>query len=1101
MAGALSNVVTAGVSSASALSPVNDPASLVNPFIGTSGSVDVFPGPDMPFGMMQWSPDTSSNRPDGGGYEYDDTSLSGFSLTHISGPGCRAYGDVPILPTVGDIGTSPSAATATFSHASESARAGDYSVTLGNGVTVNLTDATRAGIGTFNFPASTQAHLLLKLTRSDDLVDGTSAQIIGSNEVSGSVTAGHFCGAPNSWERDYTLHFDVRFDHPFTASGSWGGTTTPSVTPGKRHIAQRATRHPATSAPGPTEPAPPSTRVFAGTKPRFKVWQETSPTTHGIATQTASGVTNPGGVYLTFDTRKHQTITAKVGISFTSNAGASANLKAEIPSWNFGRVRQANHTAWNRVLRRIQIYGGSQAQRAQFYTAFYHSLLHPNVISDETGQYMGFDGRVQAASPGHAEYANYSGWDIYRSQVQLAAMIAPRQTSDSIRSMLNDYEQTGMLPKWNLGGGESYVMVGDPADPIIVDAYAFGARGFDTDEALKAMITEATRPNNIRPGLAELQRYGYLPYDRSYSCCNLYGPVSTQLEYDTADYAIAALAKATGDSADYTRLATMAQSWQNVFDTATGYMRARLASGQWLGGFTPGTRSGFVEGTSAQYTPMVPFNLRALISARGGDQAWISYLNRLLSNITKPGRTNANLSNEPSLEIPWEYDYAGAPYLAERTAREVQQDLYVDAPVGQFGNDDLGAMSSWYVWSELGFYPETPGTTTLVLGSPVFRKTVVHPADGAAITINAPGARAAAPYVRGLTLNGKPWDKAYVDYRALARGATLDYDLATTPNASWASGPDAAPPSDPTGEQPALTSLTRSGGLILAPGSRGSTSFDVTNITGRSLTVSWTASAASGVTVSPASGSLTVPANSASSAPVRVTAGHNDGGYPVTFAATTGPGSSLRGTTLTADVAKPGELWPYYDNAGISSDGQAVGPGFTSRYLYSANALAAAGFTPGSIVTKGGLTYTWPDVPAGQPDNTVAAGQTIPVAFPVGTTTLGLLGSASGAAGSGATGILTVSYTDGTTQRIPVAFSDWTLGMGAYKVLPSDTIAARLPYRNTTSGGRQTVTGYVYAVTAALRAGKTVASVTLPTSSTRTSRTGSAIHVFAIGTG
>ena len=251
---------------------------------------------------------------------------------------------------------------------------------------------------------------------------------------------------------------------------------------------------------------------------------------------------------------------------------------------------------------------------------------------------MGFDGRVQAASPGHAEYGNYSGWDIYRSQVQLAAMVAPRQTSDSIRSMLDDYEQTGMLPKWNLGGGESYVMVGDPADPIIADAYAFGARGFDTAEALKAMITEATRPNNIRPGLAELQQYGYLPYDHSYGCCNFYGPVSTQLEYDTADYAIASLARATGDTADYTKLATMAQSWQNVFDTATGYLRAKLANGQWLAGFTPGTRSGFVEGTSAQYTPMVPFNLRALISARGGDQAWVSYLNSLLSNITNPGR-------------------------------------------------------------------------------------------------------------------------------------------------------------------------------------------------------------------------------------------------------------------------------------------------------------------------------------------------------------------------------------------------------------------------------------------------------------------------------
>ena len=314
-------------------------------------------------------------------------------------------------------------------------------------------------------------------------------------------------------------------------------------------------------------------------------------------------------------------------------------------------------------------------------------------------------------------------------------------------------------------------MVGDPADAIIADAYAFGARGFDTADALKAMITEATRPNNIRPGLAELRQYGYLPYDHAYGCCNFYGPVSTQLEYDTADYAIAALARATGDTADYTKLAThgaeLAERLRHRHRLHAGEA-GRTASG--LAGFTPGTRTGFVEGTSAQYTPMVPFNLQALISARGGDQAWVSYLNSLLSNITKPGRTNANLSNEPSLEIPWEYDYAGAPYLTQRTVREVQQNLYFDAPVGQFGNDDLGAMSSWYVWSELGFYPETPGTTTLVLGSPVFRKTVVHLAGGAAITINAPGAQAAAPYVHGLTVNGEPWDKAYVDYGVAGQG-------------------------------------------------------------------------------------------------------------------------------------------------------------------------------------------------------------------------------------------------------------------------------------------------------------------------------------------
>jgi predicted alpha-1,2-mannosidase len=282
--------------------------------------------------------------------------------------------------------------------------------------------------------------------------------------------------------------------------------------------------------------------------------------------------------------------------------------------------------------------------------------------------------------------------------------------------------------------------------------------------------------------------------------------VSTQLEYDTADYAIASLARATGDGADYRRFAAQAQNWQNVFNVGEGYLQARLSAGQWLPGFSPATVSGFAEGTAALYTPMVPFNLRALIAARGGDSAWVSYLNSLLSNLTNPGTGNADLGNEPSLEIPYEYDYAGAPYLTQNAVRKIEQELYSDTPAGEPGNDDLGALSSAYVWDELGFYPETPGTATLALGSPVFPRAVVHLPDSGVLTINAPGAQADAPYVQGLRIDGVRWDKAYVDYGDLAHGATLDFDLAAAPSTSWASGPGAAPPSDPTGERHVLTS-------------------------------------------------------------------------------------------------------------------------------------------------------------------------------------------------------------------------------------------------------------------------------------------------------
>ena len=1093
-----SSAATSAASASAKL--VTSPASLVNPFIGTSGSVDTFPGPDMPFGMMQWSPDTSPDRPEGGGYEYNDSQLMGYSLTHVSGPGCSAYGDVPILPTVGAIPSSPTDATDSFTHASETAQAGYYADTLGNGVTVQLTDTTRAGIGSFNFPATTQANMLIKLSDSADQVDGTSAQVVGNNEVSGSVTGGHFCGQSSPPENDYTLHFNIVFNHPFTANGTWGGTSSSSsVTKNAKQVTQNSVKHAAAATP---KAAPPATKVFAGKQPDLHPRPSPQPTVHGAkagAPQTT--VTNPDGIYLTFDTTKNQTVTAKVGISFTTDANASENLGAEIPAWNFSAARSANVAAWNKVLGKIQVGGGDQAQQTEFYTALYHALLHPNVFSDDNGQYMGYDGKVHTVPTvptvptGHAEYANYSGWDIYRDQVQLAAMVAPQQTSDSITSMLNDYEQTGMLPKWNLGGGESYVMVGDPSDSIIADAYAFGARDFNVSEALSAMESEATTTNNIRPGNATLLQDGYLPYDGSYGCCNFYGPVSTQLEYDTADYAIAALAKDTGDTGDNTKLATLAQSWQNTFNAGTGYMQAKLSNGQWLPGFTPGTSDGFVEGTSAQYTPMVPFNLQGLIRARGGNAAWVSFLNSLTSNLTNPNATNADLSNEPSLEIPYEYDYAGAPYLTQQTVRNVEDQLYFDAPVGQDGNDDLGAMSSAYVWDELGFYPETPGTPTLALGSPVFPKTVVHLGSGSTLTSNAPNAQDAAPYIQSMTVNGTAWNKAYLDYSTLSSGATLNYTLGTTPNTSWAGSASAAPPSDSTGEQTALTSAGPASGLVVPPGSTGTATLTVTNLSDQAITADWTATSSSGnLSLTPASGTLNVPAASSATAQVTVTAGATEGSYSVAFATKLSSGTALPATAVGVDVAKPGELWPYFTSIGVSSDGQVTSSGYNGdSWLYSANALAAAGVTPGGTVTANGIAYTWPNEPAGTNDSIEASGQTIPVSLPAGATTIGLLGSATDAAASGATGTLTVNYTDGSTQQIPVAFSDWTLGAGSYSPLPGDTVAVTTPYRNIDDGTSDPTTTYVYSVTGSLQSGKTVASVTLPSPS------GGYVGVFAIG--
>ena len=385
---------------------VTDPDSYVNPFVGTTNQADDFPGADVPFGMVQWSPDTPS-RPDGGGYEYDDSAITGFSLTHLSGPGCPAEGDVPVLPTVGAVDTS---ATDAFSHTEESASPGYYSVQTSNGVTTELTTTERSGMARFTFPASTRANLIFKLNDSANGDSNTQFNVVSDTEVSGQVTSGDFCGAANS----YTVYFDMVFDQPFTTDGTDAVAATLKA---------------------------PTTKVSAknSSEPANK------PTLHGAEPKTtlskakaAAAVTTVNDGYVTFDTSDNQVVQAKVGISYVSTANAVANRTQENPKWNFDKTEAAAASAWTKQLDQIRISGGTADQDTVFYTALYHASLHPNVISDVNGQYPGFDGTVHTVDTGHAAaYANYSSWDIYRSQAQLEALIDPQVASDTAESMLN----------------------------------------------------------------------------------------------------------------------------------------------------------------------------------------------------------------------------------------------------------------------------------------------------------------------------------------------------------------------------------------------------------------------------------------------------------------------------------------------------------------------------------------------------------------------------------------------------------------------------------------------------------------------------------------
>ncbi|WP_420313115.1 lectin [Streptomyces sp. YS-B37] len=746
---------------------VASPATVVNPFIGTSNEANDFPGADVPFGMVQWSPDTTS-RPSGGGYEYNDSSITGFSLTHIAGPGCGAAGDVPVLPTVGAVNTG---ATDAFSHANESASAGSYKVALNNQVTTELTTTTRSGMARFTFPSTSQANLIFKLTGSQNGASSTQFTKVSNTEVSGQVTSGRFCGAGNT----YTVYFDMVFDQPFASQGSSVAKSS-AATPAKPRTASKN----------------------AAEQPNKPVLHGKTPT--AAAPKAAKGSASPQAAasngYVTFNTTSNPVVQAKVGVSYVSVANATANRAAENTGWDFNATRTAAQNAWNSALGKIQIAGGTAAQQQTFYTALYHSLLHPNVISDTNGQYYGFDGRTHTVDAGHkAVYANYSGWDIYRSQAQLEALVAPQVASDTAQSMVDDYAQTGIFPKWSENNGESYVMVGDPADGIIADYYAFGARDFDTNTALADMVKQASTTNNDRPGLNYLNSPGYMPHDGSYGCCNFYGPVATTLEYNTADFALSAMAGALGDTGNQKTYANRAQDWRNVLNPASGFVEPRNANGSWTGGFDPTSGTDMVEADSWIYTGMIPFNIGGLARAKGGNTAMSHYLDTVLRSYTGD-QGYAWVGNEPSIELPWEYDYIGQPYKTQGTVRAIQQQIWANTPGGLAdGNDDLGAMSAWYVWSALGMFPETPGTADLALGSPVFTQAVITLPSGKTLTINGNGAADNAPYVQSATWNGSAWNNAYAPTSAITAGGTLTYSLGTSANTSWATATSAAPPS------------------------------------------------------------------------------------------------------------------------------------------------------------------------------------------------------------------------------------------------------------------------------------------------------------------
>jgi hypothetical protein len=538
-------------------------------------------------------------------------------------------------------------------------------------------------------------------------------------------------------------------------------------------------------------------------------------------------------------------------------------------------------------------------------------------------------------------------------------------------------------------------------------------------------------------------------------------------------------------------LQNRANNWVNVFDAANGLLSPRNQNGSFVPGITPTTTSHYVEGDAYEYLWDVPNDYAGLFSLLGGNSKVTPELQQYLSEPNGFGMY-AQLTNEFGLGEQNALDYAGDPAGTQQAVNNIRNGLYLPGPSGLANNDDLGANSSTFVWDMLGMYPENPGSGNLVFSSPGFPHTVITLPSGKTITMNAPGASPTTYYVDSLKINGKADSKLYVPFSTLAQGSTLDWSLGTSPT-SWGSAASDAPPS--YGPTFADTASLSTGTLYLQPGQSASTKLTVSSLSS-AQTVGWSAAAPSGVTVSPASGSLSLPGGGSASASLTVTAGSTDGDYtiPITF---TSPSGSVIPVQLSVIVAKPGDLAPYYNVTGISSDGTASNANYDGDgFSYSQQALAAAGLTPGGTVTSGGVTYTWPSAAAAQPDAISVAGQTIPISAPAGTSTIGFLGSAVNAGGSGASGTVTITYTDGSTSTATLGMTDWTLGGGGGSADFGNTTVATTPYRNYLDGSNQQLNTYIFGANVGVDSSKTVASITLPT----TVNNGS-IGVFAISAG
>ncbi|MDY0343513.1 MAG: GH92 family glycosyl hydrolase [Lentimicrobium sp.] len=713
------------------------PADYVNPFIGTGGHGHTFPGVTVPFGMVQLSPDTRLEGWDGcSGYHYSDEYIYGFSHTHLSGTGVPDYCDILLMPFTGEINLNngydekPGYRSA-FKHGDEQAEAGYYKVKLlKDNIDVELTATTRVGFHQYTYSQKENRAILIDL-KHRDMVTDSWINLVNDYEIEGYRES-------TGWARKQSVYFVARFSKAVKKA------------------------------------------LFYSNDVLVK----------GSSINKSKNI--KAGLYFEDG---DDAVLVKVGISAVSAANARKNLETEIRDWDFQETRSLARGSWNKELSKIQVSGKDEAAKTIFYTALYHTMVAPNTYYDVNGEYLGRDFKTHTLSPAESGYYTvFSLWDTYRALHPLFTIIDQERTGEFIQTFINQYEQGGMLPVWELAANETWCMIGYHAVPVIADAWIKGIRDYNEEKALSAMVHSASA-NHF--GLDSYRRLGYIPAgDEAES-------VSKTLEYAYDDWCIAQMAGGMGKIKLQDEYLKRAQSYKHVFDPQTQFMRARH-NGGW---FTPFDAAevnfNYTEANAWQYSFYVPHDMDGFARLMHGKDALAKKLDDLFNapSVTT-GRDQSDITgligqyahgNEPSHHIAYLYNYCGQPWRTQYIVNNIMKSLYKNQPDGLIGNEDCGQMSAWAVFSALGFYAVCPGSTQYAIGSPQFEEAAIRLENGKTFTIKARELSDKNRYIGKARLNGETYNKGFIEHADIMNGGLLEVEMSSTPNKLFGTGPGNEP--------------------------------------------------------------------------------------------------------------------------------------------------------------------------------------------------------------------------------------------------------------------------------------------------------------------